>query len=274
MSKGISGTELVRCFAQKGQRIFTAEEAKALAPKAGLSPAYTTQALHYLVRSGWIIRLRRGTYALSPSMSGTAPLHDFEIGACLVRKAAISHWSAMSHHGLTEQIPRRVYITTTQTVTIPAVASSGEDTRRGRTGFTVRDTFFQFVKVKPQWFFGIENYWIGEAKVPITDPERTLLDGLKNPDYCGGWDEVFGAFKGYTSKLDVEKIADYALRLNATITKRLGWVLEALQVASPSVEKLRRFPIKGYRLLDVSGSQQGTYESKWMIRVNVPGRRS
>ena len=273
MPKGISGTELVRCFAQKGQRIFTAEEAKAMAPKAGLSPAYTTQALHYLVQSGWIVRLRRGIYALSPSMSGAAPLHDFEIATHLVHKAAISHWSAMSHHGLTEQIPRRVFVTTTQTVTIPATSSSGQNSGPGRTGFTVRDTFFQFVKVKPPWFFGVENYWIGEAKIPITDPERTLIDGLKNPDYCGGWDEVYGAFQVHRPKLDVEKISGYALKLNTTIIKRLGYVLELLKVKTPAIEKLRRYPIKGYRLLDAAGPHEGTYTPEWMVRVNVPGRQ-
>lgn len=272
MPKGISGTEILRRLAENGRRIFTAQEAVALAPAAGLSKAYTPQALHYLTRSGWITRLRRGLYALGPSMSGVAPLHDFEIGVSLVRKAAISHWSAMSYHGMTEQIPRRVFVTTTQTISIPAGASSRRNSRPGRTGFTVRDTFYQFVKVKPQWFFGIGTYWIGEARVPITDPERTLLDGLKNPDYCGGFDEVLGAFKGRAAKLDVEKIAGYALKLNTAVAKRLGWILDALKLKSPALQKLERLPIKGYRPLDASGPQEGVYERKWMIRLNVPGK--
>ena len=54
------GTELVRKLAEAGQRIFTTEEARLIAPAVGLSPGYLRQALHHLARSGWIVRLRKG----------------------------------------------------------------------------------------------------------------------------------------------------------------------------------------------------------------------
>jgi len=36
----------------------------------------------------------------------------FEIAMALVDPAAISHWSALHHHALTEQAPRRVFVLT------------------------------------------------------------------------------------------------------------------------------------------------------------------
>lgn len=44
---------------------------------------------------------------------------------------------------------------------------------------------YRCVRVKPERFFGFEKAWVGEAQVTFTDPERTLLNGLSMPQYCG-----------------------------------------------------------------------------------------
>src|SRR3989338_7054915 len=108
-----TGIELVRKLSAAGQRVFTADAAREVAPSVGLSSGYFRQAMHHLVRDGWIVRLKKGLYALSGAVPGTSSLHEFEIAMTLVAPAAISYWSAMSHHGLTEQVPRRVFVLTT-----------------------------------------------------------------------------------------------------------------------------------------------------------------
>ena len=97
-----AGIELVRKLSAEGRRVFTADAAREVAPSVGLSSGYFRQALHHLVRDAWIVRLKKGLYALSGAVPGTTPLHEFEIAMALVDPAAISHWSAMSHHGLTD----------------------------------------------------------------------------------------------------------------------------------------------------------------------------
>src|ERR1700682_5695925 len=87
------GTELVKKLAAEGERIFTTDRARQLAPGMGMSAGYVRQALHYLARSGWIVPLRRGLYALAPALMGATPLHEFEIAMQLAKPAAISHWS-------------------------------------------------------------------------------------------------------------------------------------------------------------------------------------
>src|SRR3990172_105074 len=95
-----AGTELVRMLAGAGTRVFSAEQARGLSPSVGISPGYLPQALHYLARAGWIVRLRKGLYALSGAVAGSLSVHEFEIAMALVQPAAISHWSALSYHGL------------------------------------------------------------------------------------------------------------------------------------------------------------------------------
>ena len=67
-----SGTELVRKLAETGVRIFTVKEAGKTASAVGLSAGYLHEALHHLARSGWIVRLHKGLYAMAGSLPGVS----------------------------------------------------------------------------------------------------------------------------------------------------------------------------------------------------------
>lgn len=264
------GIELVRKLAAAGDRIFTTKRARELAPSVGLSESYLRQALYYLTRSGWLVRLRKGLYALSSSVPGVTPAHEFEIAMALVNPAAIGHWSALHYHGLTEQVPRKVFVLTTTETSVPRVRST--KIKRTDHGYPVGETLYQFVQIKPERFFGTVKVWIGEARVTITDPERTLLDGLSRPQYCGDFSEVLHAFEVRGSRLDLKRIIAYAEKLDAVTSKRLGWVLEGEGVDPARLDRLARLPINGYRKLDPTGPRKGPYNRRWMIRENLPGK--
>lgn len=93
---------LVRRLAADGRRIFSMEQAREIASEVGLSEGYVRQALHHLNRSGWVVHLRKGLYALSSAVPGVSPAHEFEVAMALVHPAAISHFSAMHYHELTD----------------------------------------------------------------------------------------------------------------------------------------------------------------------------
>lgn len=131
---------------------------------------------------------------------------------------------------------------------------------------------YQFVQVKPGRFFGTQKVWIGEARVMVTDPERTLIDGLSRPQYCGDFAEVLHAFELRGRNLNLERMVDYALRWDATMAKRLGWVLENRGVELELLEPLIQVPIKGYRKLDPTGPRKGPCNRRWMIQENLPGK--
>jgi predicted transcriptional regulator of viral defense system len=74
------------------------------------------------------------------------------------------------------------------------------------------------------------------------------------------------------AKLDVERIVEYALKLDAVAAKRLGWLLERQGVPPVRIEPLRVVPIKGSRVLDPTGPRRGPYNAEWSLQVNLPGR--
>ena len=187
----------------------------------------------------------------------------------LVEPAMISHWSALHHHGLTEQVPRNVFVLTTKGTWIPRSRESKQ--RQPSGSYAVGDTTYRFVQVKCDRFFGAEKVWVGDARVSVTDLERTLLDGLSMPQHCGDFAEVIHAFQIAKDQLDSRRITEYAVRLGVTTAKRLGWILEAQGVSSRELEGLAALPIKGYRKLDPTGPRKGPCNSQWMIQENLPG---
>ena len=267
--QSLVGIELVRLLAYEGDRIFTIDRARELAPRVGLKDAYLVEALHHLRRNNWIVSLRRGLYALSSTVPGVAAAHEFEVAMALVTPAMISHWSALHHHGLTEQIPRDVFVLTTTDASVPR--SRKDRAERFGGGFLAGDTKYRFVQVKPDRFFGGEQRWIGEARVAMTDLERTLLDGLSRPRHCGGFAEVLHAIQVAMDRLNIELITSYAIRLGAPTVKRLGWMLDTLDVPGSELARLAALPIKGYCKLDPTGPRKGSCNSRWMVQENLPG---
>lgn len=264
------GIDMIKKLSEEGKRIFTAQDAKKVAPLCGIADNYTLESLHHLSNTGWIVRLKKGLYLISSSFPSIPPVHEFEIAMALVHPAVISHWSAMHFHGMTDQIPQKIYITTTQAVAVP-MATKRQSTSKISSGREINGIFYEFIKTKPERFFGFKDYWVGEVKVTITDPERTLIDGLIAPKYFGGWAEVYSAFEAHASKLDLNKMIDYSLRLDTAVAKRLGWTLENVGIKDSILRRLEDIPIKGYRVLDPSGPKSGHCNKKWMIQENLQG---
>ena len=268
--RSLVGIELVRLLAYEGDRIFTTDRARELAPRVGLKDAYLAESLHHLRRNNWIVPLRRGLHALSSTVPGVAAAHEFEIGTALVDPAMISHWSAFSHHGLTEQVPRDVFVTTTRGAWTPR---PGRDPG-GREGgaHRVGATRYRFVRTNADRFFGSKRVWVGDARVPFTDLERTLLDGLSTPQHCGDFSEVLHAFREGLDRVDLARLIEYAIRLGVATAKRLGWVLEAQGVGPSELGDLASLPAGSYHRLDPTGPREGPRNRRWMIQENLPGR--
>ncbi len=118
------GLRLLQELANQGLFIFTVVDARATAVGLGISDNYLSQVLSHLSHAGWIIRLRRGLYAGTGSLPGGVQVHPFAVATRLVEPSAISHWSAMSYHGFTDQIPHIVTAFTPQKVVTPTMRES------------------------------------------------------------------------------------------------------------------------------------------------------
>src|SRR4029077_19455424 len=95
---------------------------------------------------------------------------------------------------------------------------------------SLTNTSYRFIQVKKEHFFGIETIWVDDMKAQITNIEKTLLDGLTSPEYCGDFNEVLHAFKIGKDKIRIQIIIEYALKLEKAVAKRLGFILDELGI--------------------------------------------
>jgi predicted transcriptional regulator of viral defense system len=219
----------------------------------------TPQFLERLQSKGWIRRIRRGRFAVVPLSSGedrSPQLHEFVIAMELVSPAVIAYWSALNHHGMTEQLPRTVFVATDHPV-------------RRRPGDVLGVTY-KIVSLKPAKFFGVTKDWMDEIPFRVTDREKTIIDGLDLPQYVGGVSEIAKALAGSWKTLNEQKLRAYAAKIgNSAVAKRLGFIMETLELGD--VEALRAaIPLaSGFSALDPIMPRRGKYNRRWGLLVNA-----
>lgn len=227
-----------------------------LGPKVG---RYAPQILDRMREKGWIERIKRGRFTVIPLSSGDtrAPqLHEFLVAMELVKPAAIAYFSAMNHHGMTEQLPRTVFIATDHPVRRPV---------KNALGFS-----FRIISVRKKKFFGIDRAWINERPFFVTDREKTIIDAFDLPKNAGGIGIVAAALRSHWRELDESRLREYAARIgNSAAAKRLGFCMEAFGLGD--VEKLRT-SVKlaaGYPRLDPTLPAPGKHDRRWGLIINA-----
>ncbi len=230
--------------------------------------ASTSKVLSQLIKHGIVSRLKSGTFCLVPFELGFEREYlgnPYVVARELVldqrkrskEKYYLSYGSAFELHQMVTQPQLIVYISSSRMV-------------RSR---VIQGTEFRFVRCKTKDLFGIAEMWVDKnEKVYVSDLERTLLDGLKQPAYCGGFSEVAKGFSIKHEFLDPQKLIDYAIKLNVgAVNRRLGYLMELYNIGTRiHWEFLQTTLTETYQLLDPELSAEGRHTAKWRLRLNVP----
>jgi len=135
--------------------------------------------------------------------------------------------------------------------------------------YKIKGIRYRIVRIKSDDYFGIEDQWIGHQTFKITDLEKTLIDGLSKPKYCGGFREVLNAFEQSIHKMDLPKIISYAQKISDVTSRRLGWVLSHLKVSEKHLKPLLEKRGSGFSKLDPSSNAKGPWNRKWLLQENL-----
>lgn len=266
---GVSaGITLAAALAEAGLYVFTTRQAATSAPP-GIEPRRVPYLLKALADAGWIIRLRRGLYAGTGKLPGGVDVPAFVIATSLVSPSAISHFSALAHHDLTDQVPRVVTATTPCRVVTPSMRSA--PAKDGRHLWHAAGLDFRYITVIARRFgFGIETVWLDERfQVSITDRERTILDLFALPRMFGGPGEGIAVLDRAKDEMDLERLIDYAISYDSlALAKRLGWSLEETGTDPSLLKRLLELPASHHSPLDPGRARRGRHDSRWMIIDN------
>ncbi|MBU1782825.1 type IV toxin-antitoxin system AbiEi family antitoxin domain-containing protein [bacterium] len=219
-----------------------------VAEAAGILNISMTEVAKMLSRwakKGWLSRIRRGIYVPVPLESRTSDtsLEDpWIIAQRLFAPCYIGGWSAMEYWGLTEQIFRDILIMTTQ--------------KPRERNIVIKGTKFILHTIPEKDIFGVSPIWREQIKVSVSDPARTILDMLTDPQLGGGIRFTMDIFTNYlkSDKRNITMLMEYAKRLdNGAVFKRLGYLLEKLSPEEKGAIELCRLKItQGNAKLDPS----------------------
>jgi len=187
---------------------------------------------------------------------GKVPL--FEILQHLKPKSYFSHYTAMRMQGLTEQVPKVIYISHERTTPAthselsqaaideafqrPARISSNAVEFGDQRIVLLNSAFTDELGVIDQT---IQHGSEASASVRATNLERTLIDAAVRPAYSGGVFEVAKAFELARDTLSVNSMGAMLKKLDFAYPyhQAIGFYLERAGYRPSTLDLLRRFPM-------------------------------
>ena len=227
----------------------------------GLDSHLVSSLLYKAVRRGVVSRLKPGVFVIVPPELGSASDYAANPYLTAMRLAGsvpcfISHASAMEIHRM---------------VTQPQFVVFASSSKRHRSRM-LHGTEFRFVFIRPEHYFGTMKHWVTKQEsVNISDLERTIIDGLRQPEYCGGVTEVAKGLWMRHQDIQTKKLVDYALRTSTgAVLRRLGYLLEFYGLAPESeLAQLRDALSETYAPLDHMLPREGPHLRRWRLHLNI-----
>ncbi len=245
-------SNVISGLSYSGKTIFTVGDVKNLVVKP-------KNLLDNLVRKRWILKIRKGVYAIAPLESGemgaaSYTLHSLVIASILIKPYFIGYWSALNHLGLTDATPPDVYVATT----------------RSRNTCTILGSNFRFVTISRRKMFGVEEAVVENRKVLVSSKEKAVADCLDHPEHSAGVDDIAKAIYFHREEIDAKKLVSFAKRLgNSAVIKRLGYIAEILGLDDLSGLVSGINLGSGYSLLDPTLPKRGHIKERWRLVLNA-----
>lgn len=251
---GEQETRVLFGLESRGKNVFTIKDVKEILHS---SDDAVWSVIHGLKRKKRIQQIEKGKYLLVPAKAGIEGYWSEEPWAIvphLVETYYIGFLSAMSYWNMTEQIPIMVFV---------AVAKQKDDLEFG-------GLKFKFVKLSSKKFFGYVKEKNNTAEFNISSKEKTIVDGLTHPEYCGGLTEVTKAMWTARKEIDWRKVLAMTKQIGVSATlRRLGYLLSILHIQKDISKEIEKMNFKGYSVLDPkSNKTKHEYSNNFGLILN------
>lgn len=198
-----------------------------------------------LTRNGWLIRVKRGLYAISDlSNRGFLSLSPYVVAHLLVRDSYVSFESALAYHGMFDQL-------TNKTISISQVQYKSVQ---------LQSVEYSFVKVLNKWFFGWQEVSIDNKTVRMATAEKALIDMIQFHKSKYTVDLVVEKLSLYKGSLDMQKMTEYLGKMSLTTIKTFGFLFDLLGIDSGDL--YNQVKLKGTHIM-LSGDAK--FNAKWRL---------
>lgn len=253
---GPVSSRLITELSQSRKNVFSFEEAAAILKTDNNQ---VKKLLHDLAKKGWLKRIEKGKYFLVPlTADATKPytINQFLIASKLVYPYYIGFWSMLHYYGYTEQLVNTIFVVSP----------------KKKKNIFLLGINYKFVKTHEKKMFGLAEIKVNDMAVQVSDREKTLLDCLDHPEYCGGITEAVKGIWNARNEINAVKLLNYAKNMrNSAVIKRLGYLFGILEMDKKiPVRNLQYLIGKGFSPLDTLLPKTGQYNSQWNLIVNIP----
>jgi len=240
-------------LSEKEQRVFTIQD---IIGVLNVSSQHARNLAARMVQKNAVERVKSGLFVRIPENvilgKGLYREDAILIADKAVEDTFLSHYTALSLHGLEERYANRVYVTT----------------RRRQRNIHYHDVHIQYITVMPQRFFGMETMSYSNDTIAVADRERAIMDAVNAPRYSGGWSEVISCLRNL-EVVDWEKLQSYLVRFgNKSLARRIGYLMEKLKnVSLPEDVKRRMRELSGDSIYYFDRPREGSLDKGWNLVV-------
>lgn len=279
----IAKRDIVRAFDEHQQRVFAwADIEQMLASNRSfwrLAQATTgNEFLDYLLKNTQLAVHKFELPHRPTNRYSWGDVSTFELVQSLREKGYFTHYTAIHLHGLTDQIPKTIYLNSEQKATGGGgQLSQGNIDRAFKRKPRVSKNLTTFGEQRVCLLNGQNTGLLGVVgmelegglELRVTNIERTLIDATVRPVYSGGVFEVAQAFSAAYGHFSTNKLVSYLRKLNYTYPyhQAIGFYLERTGKYSDSqIALLRRFEME-YDFYLAHDVKDVDYVKSWRLFV-------
>lgn len=179
--------------------------------------AQTKKLVSTLVANGWLVRIKRGVYAISDlSTRGFLSLSPLKIANLLTPDSYVSFEAALQQQGMFDQLVGKTI--SISLIQHPLVNLAGQE--------------YRFIKTQPKYYFGFQEIRVDNTTARVATPEKALVDMVNFHRSQYALDLVIEKLAEYNDNLHLPELTQIILRFPVGIIKTFGLIFDWISLDS------------------------------------------
>ena len=240
--------ELLETLIVKYGKVATAKQIEAEA-KGTWDYQQTHNRIQQLIKNGWLVRIKRGLYAVNDlSSRGFISVSPYVIAGLLVEDSYVSFEAALNFYGMFDQFVQ-------QFISVSLKQYKTTD---------LESIQYRFIKTQENFFVGWEQVEIENMTAKIASAEKALIDLIHFRTGKYVVDLVIEKLQTYKEDLNIGKLVHYASLASQKTVKVFGLIFDLLSWNS---NELSQYVVNNRSTHWITANDK-IFNAKWRLYYN------